>query len=70
MANIKSAVLERAEQVAADIKKVFMFDKHAGTWAWSDRDEESNAAAHHTGFATRYAALMDAVGPYIEEGEG
>ena len=66
MKSIVPACLERMEQIAADTKKAFAYDKHNGKWSWFDRDEADNLAAHHTGFATRLSALTDAIEPYLD----
>jgi len=69
--NVSLAQLERFEQIADDIKKVFAFNKHEGTWSWADKDEVVDPELHHGPFPTRFDALVDAVEPYIDgESEG
>jgi len=60
-------MLERLEQIAADTKKHFAYNKHTGMWSWVDRDERNNLEAYQDGFPTRFDALLDAVAPYIED---
>jgi hypothetical protein len=62
-----AAEVERWERIAQDTKKEFVYDKHAGTWYWHDRGDGGVPEA--TGFATRREALLDAIGPYLEEDE-
>ena len=59
--------LERYEQIAADIKKEFLHDKHTGHWSWCDRGDGGVPRA--TGFPTRLAALLDAIEPYLDSDE-
>ena len=59
--------LERYERIAQDTKKEFSYDKHAGTWYWHDRD--AGGVPEATGFPTRMEALIDAIGPYLEDEE-
>lgn len=66
---IEKSKLERLEQVAEDTKKVFSYNKHDGTWSWYDRDEAFNMDAGHHGFATRFLALLDAIEPYLIDGD-
>jgi hypothetical protein len=62
--------LEYVGRVCEDVRKEFAYDKSAGTWSWFDRDEAENVAAWHTGFETRWDAMLDAAEPYLdEEGE-
>ncbi len=56
---------ETLERMAVDLKKEFTYDKHAGTWAWYDRGDEDDPDARCAGFATRKAALLDALEPYL-----
>ena len=64
---VSCALLERMEQIAVDIKKVFSYSKTSGKWAWVDRDEADNPnpEAYHGDFDTRLEALKDAVDPYL-----
>lgn len=57
--NIK--LLEQMELIAVDTRKAFAYNKSTGLWAWYDR----NDTQYHNGFATRFAALVDAVEPYL-----
>lgn len=58
--------IERAEQIAEDVKKTFIYVKSTGTWAWVDNDEIEIPESYHCGFKTRLDALMDAVEPYLD----
>jgi hypothetical protein len=62
-------LLERMEQIAVDVKKVFVYVKGVGTWAWVDRDEIDEPEAYHGSFDTRLEALKDAVDPYLPGGQ-
>jgi hypothetical protein len=59
------AEIEELEQIAQDTKKRFSYSKSEGTWAWYDSDEDDQVDAWHTGFETRFDALVDAVEPYL-----
>lgn len=56
--------LERAMQVAHDLKKNFTYDKGQGVWYWFDRDEVDNPDGRVGPFATFLAALDDVCEPY------
>jgi hypothetical protein len=58
-------MVEHMMQIAEDTKKHFTFEKHRGTWAWVDRDEQFNSESYHRDFTTFVAALRDAVEPYL-----
>lgn len=59
--------LERYEQIAADTKKEFLYNKHTGRWGWCNRDD--GGVPTSTGFHSRLAALLDAIEPYLNAGE-
>ncbi len=58
--------LENLMLISEDTKKGYAYDKSNGTWSWFDRSERGNVYAYHTGFTTFFAALSDAVAPYLE----
>jgi hypothetical protein len=64
---IEATWLESMMQIAEDTRKRFIFVKDTGTWSWGDKNEEYET--YHTGFTSFYAALEDAVEPYLEEDE-
>jgi len=67
MSSVSFKYLERVFQVFEDLKKRLIFNKHVGTWTWVDRDEHDNPEAYHNGFPTAWAAMLDAVEPYMED---
>lgn len=68
-AAISAERLEYVSRICEDARKEFAYDKHTGSWAWFDRDEAENVSAWHTGFETRWAAMLEAADPYIEDEE-
>ena len=61
--------VDRAIEIADDVKKDFAYDKSTGKWAWYDRDEADNPVAFHGQFDSFCDALFDAVEPYLEPDE-
>lgn len=64
--HIPIAQLEYLETLASETKKEFIYSKETGRWHWHNRGEDEWVS---TGFTSRLDALMDAVGPYLEENE-
>ena len=61
--------IDRAMEIAHDVKKEFAYCKSSGTWAWFDRDEVENSDAWHGDHASFCDALFDAVHPYLDPDE-
>ena len=60
---------ERVMQLVADTKKLIMRNVSSGDWVWRDRDEIDNPDSLHKGYPTAWAAMVDAVEPYLEVDE-
>lgn len=66
MKTYTEAQIERIFSVFHDTKKTLHYLKGDG-WAWSDSDESGCQQAWQAGFTTAWAAMLDAVEPYLED---
>lgn len=58
--------IERAEQIAIDTRKMFIYHGAQGYWSWCDRGDQHT---EYGKFDTRLDALLDAVEPYLSNEE-
>lgn len=58
--------IENFMRIAKDTKKVFVYNKSDGLWYWHDKDSPETLYAPNDTFLD---CLVDAVSPYISEGE-
>jgi len=63
---IPAEELEKRMRIAEDTKKHIWLGKSTGKWFWCDRDQKEQTTTVR-GFSTFWAALYDAVLPYLEE---
>jgi hypothetical protein len=67
---IEADTLERYMQIAEDTKKEFVYEKATGKWCWYNRSDPVSGRDCSRRFNTFWAAICDAVSPYVDEVPG